>query len=482
MNLRQPAEIQGKRQTPREQRSDSTWLFGAFALLFAISLILHQLWWGGFEVRSLHFVVILAAFWTMLRPTSVVRFLTMLATEVLAVTLDMPDVGSHTLLVLVTAACMLTWTAWITLRTHRLPESGVLFDQVVPFLAVQLLLVYVVAAVAKMNTGFFDPGISCAAPIAGRLPWSDVPLLSGSWSVVASIWGTVIIEVALPILLAIRRTRLVGLLLGGVFHAVLGLAGNVPFSAFALALVVAFLPSDTPTRLRALAATHPGLIRWAGGAQRMSRSGAAFAVAVGAWLAGAAVLTNERGPEPTLLSHGMGLFMLAAFAGGIVLILGLARGGEPGNSFRSLRIQHPIFIAGIALLVLNSVSPYVGLKTDSSLTMFSNLRTEGGHWNHLFIPEAVRIFPYQDHPVRIVSSDDPALEAMRSRDARLMPYELERYLRSHPGTTVTYATADAGAEAFVTAGPGRDGASLTTRLLDKIAKFQPVPPAERGRC
>ena len=482
MNLRHPVEVQAQRQTPLEQRSDSTWLFGAFALLFAISLILHQLWWGGFEVRSPHFVVILAAFWTILRPTSVVRFLMMLATEVVAVTLDMPDVGSHTLLALVSGGCMLMWTAWTTLRTHRLPEGGVLFERVAPFLAVQLLLVYLVAAVAKMNTGFFDPGISCAAPIAGRLPWSNLPLLSGSWSVVASIWGTVIIEVTLPILLAVRRTRLVGLVLGGVFHAVLGLAGNVPFSAFALALLVAFLPSDTPTRLRALAATHPGLSRWAGGARSMSRSRAAFPVAVGAWLAGAAILTNERGPQSTLLSHGMGLFTLAAFAGGIVLVLGLARGGVPGDSFRSLRIRHQVFVAGIALLVLNSVSPYVGLKTDSSLTMFSNLRTEADQWNHLFIPEDVRIFPYLDHPVRIVSSDDPALEAMRSGDARFVPYELERYLRSHPDTTVTYAKGDAGAETLVTARPGTDRAPLTTRLLDKIAKFQPVPPTEGGRC
>ena len=54
-------------------RSDSTWLFGGFALLLAISLILHQVWWDGFEVRSPHFLVILAALWTVLRPTSVVR-------------------------------------------------------------------------------------------------------------------------------------------------------------------------------------------------------------------------------------------------------------------------------------------------------------------------------------------------------------------------------------------------------------------------
>ncbi|MPZ66508.1 MAG: hypothetical protein GEU83_13680 [Pseudonocardiaceae bacterium] len=57
---------------------------------------------------------------------------------------------------------------------------------------------------------------------------------------------------ALPILLAVPRTRVLGLVVGAGFHTVLALAGNVPFSALALALYVAFLPTDVPDRLRAL--------------------------------------------------------------------------------------------------------------------------------------------------------------------------------------------------------------------------------------
>ena len=90
------------------------------------------------------------------------------------------------------------------------------------------------------------------------------------------------------------------------------------------------------------------------------------------------------------------------------------------------------------MLVANSLSPYLGLKTESAFTMFSNLQTESGRWNHAFIPEAVRVFPYQDELVRITVSNDRALE-QRSRDGTwLVRFELERYLRSHPGTTATY--------------------------------------------
>lgn len=475
------ARVQASLPARHHRHADSTCLFGAFGLLLALALILHQIWWDGFEVGSPHFLVILAALWTALRPTSVVRFLTMIATEVVAVALDMPDVGSHTLLVLVSGVCVLAYVAWTSLRTRRLPDAGNLFEQMAPFFAVQLLVVYAMAAVAKMNTGFFDPGISCAAVMSGRLPLSHLSFLDGSWRVVASIWVTVLIEVALPVLLAVRRSRLLGLVLGGVFHAVLGLAGNVPFSALALALYVAFLPSDAPTRLRALAAAHPGLRLWGSRALGATRSRAALPVAVGWWLVGAAVFTHD-GTRPALIAYGTGLLVVAAFAGGILLLLRVQRISSPDPSPRSLLVRQPVFVVGVLLLVVNSLSPYVGLKTESSLTMFSNLHTEGNQWNHLFIPDVVRIFPYQDQLVRIIASNDRALVASTGDGVRLVPFELERYLRSHPGTTATYATADARGERIHSAGPTTGSTPLTTRILDKIVKFQSVPTPERKGC
>ncbi len=285
----------------RQCHDDSTWLFGLFGLLLALSLILHQLWWDGFEIHSPHFLVIVAALWTARRPTSVKRFVMMISTEVFAVAVDLPDVGSHTLLVLVSGVCVLTYVAWTTLRTRRLPDPGILFEQVAPFFALQLLLVYAAAAIAKMNTDFFDPGISCAASMSTRVAWLHPSILPQSWVVVASIWGTVLIEVALPVLLSVRRSRLFGLALGVAFHAVLGLAGNVPFSALALALYVVFLPPDTPTRLRALTAGRPDLNRWAERALRVGRSRLVLAGALAFWAVGASVSTHIPGTRPALI-------------------------------------------------------------------------------------------------------------------------------------------------------------------------------------
>ena len=54
------------------------------------------------------------------------------------------------------------------------------------------------------------------------------------------------------------------------------------------------------------------------------------------------------------------------------------------------------------LVVLNGMCPYLGLKTDSSFAMFSNLRTEPGFANHLVMPHGPQPFGFQGDLVRLV--------------------------------------------------------------------------------
>ena len=462
-----------RRRAHPDRLSDAAALFACLAFLLAAALLAHQLWWNGFEVLSPRFAVVLAALWTMLRPASVARFLTLLATEAVVVGLDMPAVHSHVLLVLITALSVLAYAGARVSRTRRLPEAGELFARVAPFLRLQLVVVYLAAALSKLNSGFLDPATSCAAGLSARIAWFDPSLLDGAWRVAPAIWGTVLIELALPLLLAVPRTRLAGLVLGAGFHSVLALAGNVPFSALVLAFYVAFLPADTPSRVRAVAR----LAVWA----PLARSRAAFPVAVGAWIAAAVLLDGERELTAGLVGNGtrVGL-VLAILAAGAVLVRGLRSGGPPVRERRSLRPRHPVFAVGIAVLLLNCASPYLGFKTESSFAMFSNLQTEAGEWNHLLIPEAVRVLPHQDDLVRVLGSSDRAL-ARRGGDGRLLVrYELERYLRLRPGADATVASASGAREVRRLTAAGTP-APAGTWLVDRVAKFRDVrPPGARG--
>ena len=185
--------------------------FGLLSVLLALALLLHQLWWGGFEVRSLHFVVVVAALWVLLRPGSAPRLGLLLAAEVIVVAREMPAIHSHTLLVLVVGVSVLAFVAPHLARDRRLPEGEALLERVAPFLRASVIVLYAAAGVAKLNTGFLDPAVSCAAGMAAQVAWFDPRLLADAgWTVRPAIAGTLAVELSLPVLLALPRTRWAG--------------------------------------------------------------------------------------------------------------------------------------------------------------------------------------------------------------------------------------------------------------------------------
>ncbi len=453
--------------------ADARWRFGLFSALFALALILHQLWWDGFEVPGLHFAVILGAFWLLLRPTSVARLLALLALEVLAVGRDMPGAGSHTLLAAVCAASILLYAAWTLASVGRLPDAAAFFERIAPFLRISLILLYAAAALAKMNPGYFDEQISCAAAMVPGIVWFAPGLIDAPWLLAPAGWIGLLVEATLPLLLLLPRTRVAGLILGTAFHLVLALAGNVPFTSLVLAFYVAFLPPGATTRLR-----HAALARrsaWAG-ARAWS---AAVATLAGLWVLGGIATDAEPTAGTTAVAWGTRLVVLALALAFATLALDVRRtqGRRAPAGRLTLRLGHPAFVAGVVLLVLNAASPYLGLKTESSFTMFSNLQTEAGDWNHAFVPEAVRVFGYQEELVTVTASNDPRLLRRTSGGTRMVRFELERYLRSHPGVRATWTDG---------AGPprraGGDDGPPVAALVDKVAKFRDVRAAGRRGC
>lgn len=454
-------------------QADARALFGLFSFLLALALILHVLWWEGFDAR--HPLVIAAALWLMVRPTSVPRLALLLAVDILAVAGDMPDVGDHVLLVGIAGASILALVAALAARRRALPEPGEVFERVAPFLRGAVIVVYAATALSKLNAGFLDPAVSCAGLMTSRLgPFDPAPL--GTGAIGLTIWSTVLIELSLPVLLAVRRTRSLGLAVGVAFHVVLALAGNVPFAAVMLALYVAFLPADAPSRLRAavprIVASRPK-----GG----SVGAVAFLALGGLWLAGVALESAAPSLTASLVDVATRLAIVSIAAIAAVLWARARRAGpiEPSAPGRTRRI-HPVLAIGIALLILNAATPYLGLKSASSFNMFSNLRTEAGRWNHLIVPEGARIFTSQDDVVRVEETSE-ALLAGWSGDQRLVvESEVRRLLRSQAGSFATWSTpGQAPGEIVSEAAPA---AISGQALLDRLGKFSPVPPEGEPSC
>jgi hypothetical protein len=167
-----------------------------------------------------------------------------------------------------------------------------------------------------------------------------------------------------------------------------------------------------------------------------------------------------------ILAPAGGLLLAATL---VVLLLALANPGRP-----ALMLLHSIFIltwavvGGIAMTVMiyvamlylpytgprqsspkwtwiipalffiSCLSPYVGLKTESSINMFSNLHTEGGSTNHLMFEKPPYLFPYQQDIVQVVASSSPSLTRAANEGTMSVMFAIEEFLRRHPDQWVTF--------------------------------------------
>lgn len=472
------SQVMGSGRNRAAERLDAAASFSLFAFLVASALILHQLWWDGFDAR--HGVVIVAAGWVLLRPSSVGRLLLLITAEVVTVGADMPNVGDHILLVAIVGTGVLAQGVWMGVQRRGLPGAGELFERVAPLLRAAAVILYAAAALSKMNSAFFDPEISAAGEMLSRIAWIDPAALVGEWRVEAAIVSTVAVEVLLAVLLAIPRTRVAGLVVGGGFHVVLALAGNVPFAAVMLALYVGFLPAEAPRRARAAIGARFERGAWGRlGSKPAWVDALVLALLVGAWQLAGALEDADPAAVETLLDNGTRIVIIALVAVAAALWVRVRASAPPGQRNWSaapgtVRRLSPILAIGVVILVANSLSPYLGLKSQTSFNMFSDLRTEAGRWNHVLVPESVRIFGYQDDLVQISGSNDSVLSRYGESGELVVRYELDRYLRRHSGAYATTASVDGSVPRLLT---GEEGKSAPLQpLVDGVARFKPVPP------
>lgn len=420
-------------------------LFSLLAFLMAAATLWHQAQLGDWQILSHHMALSLAALGVLLRPSSVPRFLALGGLQLVAFALDLPRVVNHWMLLAISNLTILVGVA-IDASAGRNPlGSRPAFYQIVaPALRLHLVLAYGFAAIAKLNSGFLAPDLSCAASMY-RVLVREYPVLpAGAWTADVAIWGTLLIELALPLMLALRRTRLAALFLGGAFHAMLSVAGHVPFSGFAFALYAAFLPDDFPSRLELCAARYPWLAAW-----RQRLAGWAGSRAAPLLLAGGLLLTAAavRGrivpPRFDAILDRLFQVSFLAYAALLLLILFLAVREGSALEYRPgvFRLRPAAAALGPVLVVLNALCPYLGLKTQSSFAMYSNLRTEGEQWNHLFMPQALKVFGLQDDLVRIEASSDPVLQASAERRGRWVYLEFRRHVSQRPEISVRYERA-----------------------------------------
>jgi hypothetical protein len=305
-----------------------------------------------------------------------------------------------------------------------------------------LAIMYFYGVYHKINADFLNPEVSCGAvlyrALVAPLGLSDWAL--GHW---AAIWSTFVIETAAMILLFSSRYKKIGFIIGVPFHIIIGWSGYgyyMDFSTIVMTTYALFLPAAAPQALLTTAA------KWTGTEDRaLSYMRGLTIGAVIAMLLYIALRDGWRGLHPHWPTF-VPIFTIYSF-----LFYAFVAWFVPWRATSSLPLFNfkPRFAAFLPILFfINGASPYLGLKTENTISMFSNLHTEGRETNHLIhgvLPFGAR---YQDDIIRIISTSDP--EAFTSAfDTRsgirtlsnnvgFVRFEFDRILATHPEIQATF--------------------------------------------
>ena len=396
-----------------------------FAFMWAVFTFFHQsrpAYWTRTPIEALQTA---AAILVLFRPTHLGAFLALVLIQLADLIYTLPYITNHSLF-----AMFVNLTIVLAAGLHTVTRPGIPLDHTrllrlfAPAVRIQVLVLYFFVVLHKLNWDFFNTAKSCAvdhtlhlsglvARVVGRGVFPD-----SEFARIAVIAGTLAFEAAIPLLLLFRRTRVAGVALGLVFHYILGLNIYHDFSGMVFALYLLFLPIDFADRVMG---------KWEALRTRIRLSVPDVfgrTIPAGAWLAVTAIgiLLVTKNTWRMLHPIFFGVWVLYGISALLVFGLLVYSGRNAlyrGNEFRS----HVALLIVPLLVFLNGIMPYLGLKTEHSFAMYSNLRTEGGTTNHLFIPVSLQIFGLQKDLVTITQSTDVYLRSF-AENGTAVPYFL----------------------------------------------------------
>lgn len=426
-------------EVPAEVRNAPA-AYSLFAALFAVFIFFHQGQWSYWKVTPWHVVVSLAAVLVLFMPQRVLT-LGLLAGSVLCTFfVELPWVSNHWMLAAFLCLSILSAMAYNLVKRGKI-EAGQLYLDFAPIMRWQLVIVYFFTVFHKVNKDFLDPKLSCAVDHYHNLS-QVVPFLpTGNWTAYAAIYGTLVVETLMFMMLAIPRTRVLGVLLAMVFHYALAINGFPNFSALAFAMMMLFLPVTFPQDL-ARKWNDSFVPLWRGRIQRNAWGGlwqVGFCLAI-AGIGVVAYLAYHAKPLPIDFvrepwrfgRNNLSLLLHSAWKFYGVLVMVIVIWTVYGKPFtptpRALKPATIWFWILPALVFLNGIGPYLGLKTETSFSMFSNLRTEMREENHVLIRKNLYLLPHQNDVVSMVYSTDFNLNRVARLGHQVPFWELKSYV------------------------------------------------------
>lgn len=423
-----------------------------------------------------------AAFFAIFRP-SLKSFLLLICLQIFDAVFRMPFTTNHWIFTAFVNFTILHIIFFLIVGKRRFTiREGEIFKTFAPLLRVEVIILYFFAVFHKLNSGFFTPATSCATDLLiaqnlqAVMPLTDELFLYNAYF-------TLLVEFSIPVLLCFPRTRNAGAMVGLIFHSVLSYSAYnafYDFSSLMFAVYFVFLSPDFSVTVhesfRKMRSSFSTFF------QGYSVAGVIYTILFVLFaLATVYALNKQLNSYKTVHLYFFWTIYSALFIGCLAIHM-LRRRRPAAHIEPAFRAPHWSLLLIPVIVFLNGTLPYLGLKTENSYAMFSNLRTEGGTTNHFIVPTTAQLFDYQKEVVEIVSSTDPLLQKLAEENKAMVLFEFRNYVHERKPARVEYLVN--GERKVVLRG---DNASLQALgknpyVLKKLMKFRPFAVSGPQPC
>ena len=404
-----------------------------FGFIWGLSIILYEIE-ESIGVRSplsfgISVITLLAAIFITVRPKNDLAWV-LLSLLISAQVLSMlPRINNHSVLFAILGVGIAASILYS--KISRRDRSIGWLQEHEPFIRLVFLLGYGAAAIAKLNAGFYNYQISCANSIATEvfawLPFK-IPFETFVWLP----YLVSAVELFVFLGLIFFKTRPWALVIASLFHFTLSLnftSAGLAFNPALLSMLVFFLPTSATNEVASLY-RHVSL--------RLSKI-AKMGIAVAYGVALILVLIFWK-IIPVTRAMLVPTFIVEVTVDALIftaIVLLAIRWRKENLKPKLVSVPSLVGWVVVALLLLNAALPYLGGKTGGTLSMYSNLRVEGGVSNHFLIPR-LPIKTQQDDLVKIISSSNPTLSNLAKKKILINFSTLQYIAMENLNASVSY--------------------------------------------
>jgi len=452
-----------------------------FCVVWAIATLFHMAQSRIYTSELPYVLLTLTAIALILKPGSVIRLGLLIVLQLYEVAFRLPDISNHWIFTTFVNLTILQAIVYLVIKQKSLRvDQGALLRTFAPVVRIELLLLYFFVVLHKLNGGFFSTDYSCAG-VLYKAQSADALLPTTSAFLAFNIYLTLAIELLIPTLLFFRKTRNIGLLIGLVFHCIIAFNSFNGFYDFSGMIFAAYFLFTGDAFSRTVYDTYQKLLAKR---EQLKKQFSALTlrnvvlVVVGAAVGlGLLMLVTKKFTDYFRVVWGIYSFLF------ILLFLR----SLPQQAARPARpafgLPAAVFALFPMLVFLNGMCPYLGLKTESSFAMFSNLRTENGITNHLFIPASAQVFNYQKDMVEIVSSSDPRLQKIADEQKLMAFFQFKNHVATaHPARIEYIRHGERRTFELATAAATDELLHKSPLVLRKLLGFRAITKTEPQPC